>query len=189
MTKEIPFPAAAYSPGFILLCGTWYGFHVTPELRTGRYLRAWKSWGSGWAPTYKATIVCSVSVEKDWWEGYSKPRKDQMTQKVWQRSPSLATVRGLRDKFTPHPALQMQEQKPGMLEDETTPKSRSIPQQSHDEVGQTLWQRYRRRCQGQVLGSPGSSVCSPMLTGANWSTGTHRAASKAQGNTLPSSAA
>lgn len=140
MTKEIPFPAAAYSPGFIPLCGTWHGFCVTPKLRTGICLRAWRSWESGWAPTYKATIVCSVSAQKDWWMAYPKPRKDQMTHKMWQSSPSLAMVRRLSDKFTPHHALQMQEQKLGMLKDETTPKSRSVPQQSHHMFGQTLRQ-------------------------------------------------
>lgn len=71
----------------------------------------------GWAPTYKVTIVCSVAVEKDWWEGYPMPRKDQMTQKVWQRSPSLAMMRGSRDTFIPYPTLQMHKQKPGMLKD------------------------------------------------------------------------
>ena len=66
-------------------------------------------------------------------------------------------ARGLSDKFTPHPALQMQEQKPGMLEDESTPKPRSISQQSHHMVGQTLQQQ-------QMLGSPRSSAHSSTLT-------------------------
>lgn len=45
MTKESPFSAAAYSPVFIPLCGTWHGFCATPELRTGRCLRAWRVGG------------------------------------------------------------------------------------------------------------------------------------------------
>lgn len=98
----------------------------------------------GWVPMYKVTIVCSVAAEKDWWEGYPTPRKDQTTQKVWQRSPSLAMIRGLSDKFIAYPTLQMHKQKPGMLKDDTTPKSRSITQQSHHAAGQTLWQQYQR---------------------------------------------
>lgn len=72
------------------------------------------------------------------------PRKDQMTQEVWQRSPSLAMMRESSDTFIPYPTLQMHKQKPGMLKDESTPKSRSIPQQSRHAAGQTLRQRYQR---------------------------------------------
>lgn len=43
-------------------------------------------------------------------------------------------------KFIRRPALRRQEHKPGMLEDETIPKPRSITQHSHHVAGQTLQQ-------------------------------------------------
>lgn len=92
-------------------------------------------------------------------------------------------LRGLSDEFILHPALRRQEHKPGMLEDDTIPKPRSITQHSHHVAGQTFHSDTKDvadKCWD--LQSP--QLAAPLM-GSNQlpSAGTHQAASKAKCDT------